>query len=555
MKKETIAAIATPVAEGGIGVIRISGKNAIKVLEAVFHPVRKHIENKKIISDMARMSVIEDQIMSAKMAEMAGVSPYALSRDEIEEELDMYMDTTVRGGMKAYEGTDGRRTRERKRPKRRPLKRGKAGFLPTAVSETTGLPIENRRMSYGFIKDPETGQVIDEVMAVAMKEPYTYTRENVAEIYCHGSVVALRKTLDLVLKNGARMAEPGEFTKRAFLNGRLDLSQAEAIIDLIKAKTDTGFNAAMSQIQGGLSKKIKEIRNELMNILVDVAVNIDYPEEQIDHLTYRIMTENLRSTNKKIKQLLDSTSTGKIIKDGLKIAIIGKPNVGKSSLMNILLKEDRAIVTSIPGTTRDTIEETASIRGIKVVLTDTAGIRETEDEIEKLGIERSKITANNADVVLFVVDGSKQLSKEDLEIAEAIKGNRVIIVLNKRDKEAKVQIEDIRKILPGKFIAETSMKKEEGIEAIEDKLERFVYGGENGISKDDIMITNARHEDILRQSYELINSAVEMIEKKEPLDIIEIDIKEAFEILGEIIGETVTDEIMNEVFSRFCLGK
>lgn len=223
--------------------------------------------------------------------------------------------------------------------------------------------------------------------------------------------------------------------------------------------------------------------------------------------------------------------------------------------MNILLKEDRAIVTSIPGTTRDTIEETASIRGIKVVLTDTAGIRETEDEIEKLGIERSKITANNADVVLFVVDGSKQLSKEDLEIAEAIKGNRVIIVLNKRDKEAKIQIEDIRKILPGKFIAETSMKKEEGIEAIEDKLERFVYGGENGISKDDIMITNARHEDILRQSYELINSAVEMIEKKEPLDIIEIDIKEAFEILGEIIGETVTDEIMNEVFSRFCLGK
>ncbi len=553
MRQETIAAIATPVAEGGIGVIRISGDNAIEILKEVFFPVRKHIENPKF-SDMARMNVSKDrEIMNIAAEKRNNLEKDNMVYDEsdISFALELEMSPDFQKGMLIGESS--------------PIKPGKAEdlkeiddkrlHLPTSISEKIGLPIENRRMSYGFVKDPEDGQVIDEVLAVAMEAPYTYTRENVAEIYCHGSVVALRKTLKAILKCGARIAEPGEFTKRAFLNGRLDLSQAEALIDVIKAKTDTGFKAAMSQMQGKLSQKIKEIRNELMNILVDISVNIDYPEEDIEHLNERIISEQLNGTNTRIEKLIQTVSTGKIIKDGLKIAIIGKPNVGKSSLMNILLREERAIVTAIPGTTRDTIEETASIKGIKVILTDTAGIRETEDEIEKLGIERSKVTANNADVVMFVIDGSEALSPEDFEIAEAIKENEVIAIINKRDKKAAVKTEEIKKLLPAAYIVEASMQLEEGIDNIENLLEKFVYSGERDITKDDVMITNTRHEGILKRAYDLISNAVSLIKNREVLDIVEIDVKEAYELLGEITGETVTDDIINEIFSRFCLGK
>lgn len=553
MRQEAIAAIATPVAEGGIGVIRISGDNAIEILKEVFFPVRKHIENPKF-SDMARMNVSKDrEIMNIAAEKRNNLEKDNMVYDEsdISFALELEMSPDFQKGMLIGESS--------------PIKPGKAEdlkeiddkrlHLPTSISEKIGLPIENRRMSYGFVKDPEDGQVIDEVLAVAMEAPYTYTRENVAEIYCHGSVVALRKTLKAILKCGARIAEPGEFTKRAFLNGRLDLSQAEALIDVIKAKTDTGFKAAMSQMQGKLSQKIKEIRNELMNILVDISVNIDYPEEDIEHLNERIISEQLNGTNTRIEKLIQTVSTGKIIKDGLKIAIIGKPNVGKSSLMNILLREERAIVTAIPGTTRDTIEETASIKGIKVILTDTAGIRETEDEIEKLGIERSKVTANNADVVMFVIDGSEALSPEDFEIAEAIKENEVIAIINKRDKKAAVKTEEIKKLLPAAYIVEASMQLEEGIDNIENLLEKFVYSGERDITKDDVMITNTRHEGILKRAYDLISNAVSLIKNREVLDIVEIDVKEAYELLGEITGETVTDDIINEIFSRFCLGK
>lgn len=553
MRQEAIAAIATPVAEGGIGVIRISGDNAIEILKEVFFPVRKHIENPKF-SDMARMNVSKDrEIMNIAAEKRNNLEKDNTVYDEsdISFALELEMSPDFQKGMLIGESS--------------PIKPGKAEdlkeiddkrlHLPTSISEKIGLPIENRRMSYGFVKDPEDGQVIDEVLAVAMEAPYTYTRENVAEIYCHGSVVALRKTLKAILKCGARIAEPGEFTKRAFLNGRLDLSQAEALIDVIKAKTDTGFKAAMSQMQGKLSQKIKEIRNELMNILVDISVNIDYPEEDIEHLNERIISEQLNGTNTRIEKLIQTVSTGKIIKDGLKIAIIGKPNVGKSSLMNILLREERAIVTAIPGTTRDTIEETASIKGIKVILTDTAGIRETEDEIEKLGIERSKVTANNADVVMFVIDGSEALSPEDFEIAEAIRESEVIAIINKRDKKAAVKTEEIKKLLPAAYIVEASMQLEKGIDNIENLLEKFVYSGERDITKDDIMITNTRHEEILKRAYDLISNAVSLIKNREVLDIVEIDVKEAYELLGEITGETVTDDIINEIFSRFCLGK
>lgn len=561
MKQESIAAIATPVAEGSIGVIRISGDDAIEILEKVFFSVRKHIEEAKPkFSDEIRINVAKDQRMMNIAAEKAGImddKKWLYEDADLSYELEMEKDPAFQAGLLI--GPDG----EIQKPKKKKSAKGKDNakasrknrFSPASVSETTGLPIENRRMSYGFIKDPGSGEIVDEVLAVAMKAPYTYTRENIAEIYCHGSVAALRKTLSLILKCGARLAEPGEFTKRAFLNGRLDLSQAEALIDVIKAKTDTGLSAAMAQMQGGLSKKIREIRNELMNVLVDISVNIDYPEEDIEHLNERSIAEQIKGTSERIEQLINTASTGKIIKDGLKIAIIGKPNVGKSSLMNILLKEERAIVTAIPGTTRDTIEETASIKGIKVILTDTAGIRDTEDEIEKLGIERSKVSAVSADIVMFVVDGSKELSQEDFEIAESIKERNVIALINKRDAGKKVQAADVINLIPSAKIVETSMKSEEGISDIEELIEKFVYSGEKDINKEEVMITNARHEDLLRRAKDLLAGAADEIEEKQPLDIVEIDVKEAYELLGEIIGESVTDDIINEIFSRFCLGK
>ena len=277
-------------------------------------------------------------------------------------------------------------------------------FVPAAASE-----IANRRMTYGHIKDSETGRIIDEVLCVYMQAPKTYTAEDVVEINCHGGMVPLRKTLQLVLENGARMAEPGEFTKRAFLNGRLDLTQAEAVIDVIKAKTDKTFDVAMDQLEGVFSAKIKEIRKKIVDILVNVTVNIDYPDEDIEEITYEKLEQDLCSVQADVAKLLASAQTGKIIQEGLAVSIIGKPNVGKSSLMNSLLGEGRAIVTEIPGTTRDTIEEHLSVRGIPVRLTDTAGIRRTDDIIEQMGIEKSKESFNQADLVIFILDSSREL--------------------------------------------------------------------------------------------------------------------------------------------------
>jgi len=484
MREDTIAAIATPVAEGGIGIIRISGDEALSILEKVFVPVRKH---KKV-----EVSACEDD-------------------------------------------------------------REKKLFLPEATSETIGLPIENRRLSYGFINDEE-GQTIDEVLCVYMKAPYTYTTEDVVEINCHGSVVALKKTLDLVLRSGARLAEPGEFTKRAFLNGRLDLSQAEAVIDLIKAKTDRSFDAAMSQLSGSFSNKIRDIRSMLMDVLVNVTVNIEYPDEDIEEITYSQLSESLTEIGDEIEKLIAGAHTGKIIKDGLRVAIIGKPNVGKSSLMNSLLKESRAIVTEIPGTTRDTIEEVMSIKNIPVVLTDTAGIRETDDEIEKIGIERSKLAANNADLVIFMVDGSAALSDEDKEIMEVLGERKLIAVINKRDKGSVISAEEVLASIPNAEIVEAAISEGIGLSDIEDKVEALVYDG--GVRPgESVLVTNARHEDILRRANVFVSDAKSGVERLEALDIIEIDISEAYALLGEILGETVSDDIINEVFSRFCLGK
>ncbi|MCQ4637456.1 tRNA uridine-5-carboxymethylaminomethyl(34) synthesis GTPase MnmE [Anaerovorax odorimutans] len=417
-----------------------------------------------------------------------------------------------------------------------------------------GDGISNRKMTYGYIEDREKEQKIDEVLCVFMKAPHTYTREDVAEINCHGSMVALRKTLELVLRKGARLAEPGEFTKRAFLNGRLDLSQAEAVIDMIKAKTDKTFDVALEQLDGQLSQKVINIRQLLLDLLVNLTVNIDYPDEDIEELTYEDLEIQISQISDMVEKLLATADTGKIIREGLKVAIIGKPNVGKSSLMNELLRETRAIVTEIPGTTRDTIEEIISIRNIPIRLTDTAGIRETEDKIEKIGIEKSKKSFNEADLIIFVMDSSRDISDEDREIIQYIGGRRAIVLINKIDLGRTWKREDIEELLPNSSVLETSLLEKTGIEEIEEVILDMVYGGKVK-QNESLMVTNVRHKDLLERAKSSLEDARNMTLGREALDFIEIDIKNAYESLGEIIGETVSDDIINEVFSRFCLGK
>lgn len=412
--------------------------------------------------------------------------------------------------------------------------------------------IESRRLSYGKIVDEN--EHIDEVLAVYMKGPKTYTGEDVVEINCHGSMVALRKTLALVLSKGARMAEPGEFTKRAFLNGRLDLSQAEAVIDVIKAKSDRSFDVAMSQLEGSLSKRIEKIRQALLDLLVEVTVNIDYPDEDIEIMTYDKARDCLCNIRNMIGELLATSGSGRMIREGIRIAIVGKPNVGKSSLMNCLLRESRAIVTEIPGTTRDTIEEAVSIRNLPVYLIDTAGIRDTDDTVEKIGIEKTKEAFNNADYIILVVDGSRPLTSEDEEIISYVRGRRALVLLNKRDLGAEVTVDVISEKLPDCDIIETALSKGEGLKEIEDNIESLVYGGQ--ISQgESLMVNNVRHIDLLKHADSAAGDALSLLEIMEPLDIVEIDIRNAYDFLGEIVGDTVSDEIINEVFARFCLGK
>lgn len=422
-------------------------------------------------------------------------------------------------------------------------------FLPANPSS-----IDNRKMSYGNIVDPQSKQIVDEVLCVYMKAPKTYTCEDVVEINCHGGMMPLRKTLELVLSNGARMAEPGEFTKRAFLNGRLDLSQAEAVIDVINAKTDKSFDSALSQLNGKLSSHIKEIRQKLVDVLVNITVNIDYPDEDIEQITYENLEKDLIEINDSLEKLLESSKTGKIIRDGLGISIIGKPNVGKSSLMNNLLREERAIVTDIPGTTRDTIEEFISIKGIPVKLTDTAGIRDTDDVIEKIGIEKSKESLKNADLVMFIIDSSRPLDEEDFDILESLDPGKSIIVLNKVDLDAAIDFDQLEELSKGIRIIQTSMETQKGVDSVIDEIVSMVYTDKVSNS-DDVLVTNVRHMNLLQGAAQSIKDGIEMTKMLEALEFIEIDVNNSYQLLGEIIGETAADDIINEVFARFCLGK
>ena len=412
--------------------------------------------------------------------------------------------------------------------------------------------IKGYTMKYGYIVENE--KIIDEVLVSYFKEPMSYTTENMCEINSHGGNIVMKKILELCLENGAELAEPGEFTKRAFLNGRIDLTQAESVIDVINAKSEKEVQAGIKQLEGGLSKEISAIKQEILDVMVNIEVAIDYPEYDVEEVTNNEIMNMLNSVEIKLNKLEKSFDNGKILKEGIKTAIIGKPNAGKSSLLNRILKEDRAIVTEFEGTTRDTIEEYVNINGIPLKLIDTAGIRNAKDEVEKIGIHKSKEIAKNADLIIAIFDASKDLSKEDKEILEIIKGKKVIILLNKIDLQQKLHKEDkeFREVTDS--IIEISALNNIGIDDVYAEITKLFEINEINLDND-LVITNIRHKNLIHQAVESIKKTKETIQEKMPIDIIAVYIKEILEDLGNITGEFVTEDIINEIFSKFCLGK
>ena len=408
---------------------------------------------------------------------------------------------------------------------------------------------------YGHIVDPKNDEVIDEVMVTVLRAPKTFTREDVVEINCHGGIVAINRILQLVLRMGARLAEPGEFTKRAFLNGRIDLSQAEAVMDLIRAKTDKSMQMAMRQLDGELSKLIQSLRQEILNTLAQVEVNIDYPEyDDVEEMTLQLLREKTQQVSQGIRALLNTASQGKILRDGLKTAIVGRPNVGKSSLLNVLLREEKAIVTDIAGTTRDTIEEYVNVRGVPLQLIDTAGIRETDDVVERIGVERSRKALNEADFVLLILNQSEELMDEDLRLLEQTKDFKRIILLNKTDLPKKIDMGKVKEFATDSEIVTTSMLKKEGIDQLEEKIADYFFQGQMN-ERDATYLSNTRHIALLEKAEQALQEVANGVDMGMPVDLIQIDFTRAWDLLGEITGDTVQDELLTQLFSQFCLGK
>ena len=421
-------------------------------------------------------------------------------------------------------------------------------FKPKNNSEIKGYT-----MKYGNIIDTEKNKIIDEVLVSYFIAPKSYTTENMCEINSHGGVIVMKQILDLCLKNGATLAEPGEFTKRAFLNGRIDLVEAEAIIDIINAKTEREKDASVCQLNGFLSKEIIDIEKDLLSFTADIEANIDYPEYDIEEVSTNKSLEVLKNVKKKLLKLKESFNNGKILKEGINTAIIGRPNVGKSSLLNVLLKEERAIVTEYEGTTRDTIEEYISIKGIPLKIIDTAGIRNTDNAVEKIGIEKSIEIARKADLVIAIFDISQELKDEDYRILEIIKDKNAIIVLNKIDLPVNKTTEEKIKSL-NKDIVKISALERKGIEEIYDKILKLYDLNKINIEGENI-VTNARHQNLINQSLISLEKAINTIDSGMPLDIIAIDVKDILENLGKITGKNVSEDVINEIFSKFCLGK
>lgn len=411
---------------------------------------------------------------------------------------------------------------------------------------------EDKQLIYGNIIDGE--ESLDEVLVALMYGPKTYTKEDMVEINCHGGSVPLRRVLNLILDQGVRMAEPGEFTKRAFLNGRLDLAQAESVMDLISAKTPKGFDVAYNQLEGYLSQKINKLRDQLIELQANLEVSIDYPDADIEEMTYEEVAKTVGAVKKEVKKLIDGSETGKIIRDGLSTVIVGKPNVGKSSLLNALIKEQKAIVTNVPGTTRDIIEDYINVNGIPLKIIDTAGIRETENEIEKIGVERSKSFFNKADLIILVLNAAEPLSKEDKDIIKYSKDRRVLVVVNKTDLDTKMDFELLKDLIGDKKVIKTSVTEEEGLEEVENEIARMVYHGEIESLENDF-VTNIRHINALKKAYKSLEDAYNGATSQMPYDFLEVDLKDSYNYLGEISGETIQDDIMEKIFSNFCLGK
>ncbi|EUJ26169.1 tRNA modification GTPase TrmE [Listeria floridensis FSL S10-1187] len=406
---------------------------------------------------------------------------------------------------------------------------------------------------YGHIK--ENDEVIEEVMASVMKAPRTFTREDVVEINCHGGIVAVNRVLQLILRRGARLAEPGEFTKRAFLNGRIDLSQAEAVMDLIRAKTDRAMGVALKQMDGNLSRLIRNLRQEILDALAQVEVNIDYPEyDDVEEMTQKMLVEKTQLVKASVAQLLETAQQGKILREGLATAIIGRPNVGKSSLLNQLIQEEKAIVTDIAGTTRDIIEEYVNVRGVPLRLIDTAGIRETEDIVEKIGVERSRKALSEADFILLVLNQNEVLSDEDRALFEAARGQRFVVVLNKTDLERKLDVAEVAELAGQNPVVETSMLTDGGITELEEAIRRLFFTGEIDAG-DATYVSNVRHIALLHQASDALDAVIEGVEAGMPVDIVQIDMTRAWDLLGEITGDSVQDELLDQLFNQFCLGK
>ncbi len=414
--------------------------------------------------------------------------------------------------------------------------------------------LPSHTVHHGYIIDPRSKERIDEVMLSIFKKPKSFTAEDIIEISGHGGVVSLRRILEVCLSTGARLAEPGEFTKRAFLNERIDLAQAEAVVDIIRAKTEMGLKVALHQLDGELSSKIEGLRRELIHLSAHLEAAIDFPEEDIERLKSPQMLLRARKVLKEVRKLLEGAQGGKVLREGIKTVIIGRPNVGKSSLLNALLKEKRAIVTPIPGTTRDIIEEIINIKGIPLKIIDTAGLATAEGPIEKESINRTRRSLEAADLVLLVMDAATYLSKEDYGIMEDVKDKKVIVVINKTDLPEVIEVNEIRKILHDKRIIKVSATKKTGLERLEKMIIDLIFEGRVAPS-DRTLVTNIRHKDTLERTKKSLEKMIESIEKDMSAEFISLDLRAALDSLGEITGKTATEDILDEIFSQFCIGK
>lgn len=437
-----------------------------------------------------------------------------------------------------------------------------SGSKATAIANKlfiskSGKKVDNllsHQVVYGNIVDPLSGETVDEAIVLIMRAPRSYTCEDIVEIHCHGGPVPLKRILDLTLAQGARLAEPGEFTKRAFLNGRLDLAQAEAVIDIIRSKTDASLKVAVGNLSGQLSDQVRSLRHAILRMIAQLEAAIDFPEEDIEEAAAADVAQLIGETQSRLTALLATAQTGRILREGLATVIIGKPNVGKSSLLNALLREKRAIVTDIPGTTRDIIEEYVNIGGIPLKIIDTAGIRDTADVVEKIGVERAKALVEQADLILLLLDSSAPLSTEDRAVLELLPGKQAIVLINKSDLPARLEVEEVEKYTDGRLVLKISVAREEGLVTLEQAIVDMVYAGQVS-QAEAAFVNNVRHSAALKAALERLNDAEATIAAGMPSDCIVVDLREAWAKLGEVTGDTVGEDIIDQIFTQFCIGK